>query len=67
MPGFVRVADRLSLGAARANLIQATMATATSGQGENSKCTAKLTMMRATMAMTARAMIQGMVTGLRSS
>ena len=43
------------------------MATATSSQGENRKCTAKLTMTRATMAMKARAMIQGLVIGLRSS
>ena len=37
------------------------MATATSSQGENRTCTAKLTMMTATMAMKARAMIQPMV------
>ena len=43
------------------------MATAASSLGENSKCTAKLTMMRAMTAMKARAMIQGMVIGLRSS
>ena len=33
------------------------MATATGRQGENRTCTAKLTMVRATMAMKAKAMI----------
>jgi len=42
------------------------MATATSSQGETRTCTAKLTMMRARMAMKAQAMIQSMVIGLRS-
>jgi len=39
---------------------------ATSGQGENKKCRTKLRTLRATMAMTARAMIQGMVIDVRS-
>lgn len=39
---------------------------ATSSQGENKKCRTKLMTVRATMAMTARAMIQGMVIGVRS-
>ncbi len=48
------------------NLIKTRMPTATSSQGENKKCRTKLRTVRATMAMTARAMIQGMVIDVRS-
>jgi hypothetical protein len=48
------------------NLIQARMATATSSQGENRRCTAKPTMVRATMTIRATAMSAGMMTGLHS-
>ena len=48
------------------NLIQATMATATSSQGENRKCTAKLATASPTMTSRARARIARMVIGLRS-
>src|SRR5258708_19218870 len=47
------------------NLIQARMPMATSSQGENRTCTAKLRTVRATMAMRTRAMIAGMVIGLQ--
>ena len=46
------------------NLIQATMATATSSQGENRMCRTKPRTARATMAARTRAMIAGMVIGL---
>src|SRR5258708_15718823 len=46
------------------NLIQARMPMATSSQGENRTCAAKLRTVRATMAMRTRAMIAGMVIGL---
>jgi hypothetical protein len=46
------------------NLIQATMATATSSQGENRTCRTKPRTVRATMAARTRAMIAGMVIGL---
>src|SRR5258708_31362627 len=48
------------------NLIQARMPMATSSQGENRTCTAKLRTVRAAMAMRTRAMIAGMVIGLHS-
>src|SRR5215472_7299624 len=48
------------------NLIQARTPMATSTNGENRKCTAKLSAARATMTIRARAMIAGMVIGLRS-
>jgi len=46
------------------NLIQATMATATSSQGENRTCRTKPRTVRATMAARTRAMIASMVIGL---
>jgi predicted enzyme related to lactoylglutathione lyase len=46
------------------NLIQATMATITSSQGENRTCRTKPRTVRATMAARTRAMIAGMVIGL---
>ena len=45
------------------NLIQATMATTTSSQGENRRCRTKPRTIRATMAARTRAMMAGMVIG----
>jgi hypothetical protein len=47
------------------SLIQARIPIATSSQGESRRCTVKLRIVRATMAMRARTMIPGIVIGLR--
>ena len=66
MPGFARAAHDLPLGAARAELDPGHDGDGHEQPGENRKCMAKLTMTRATLAVKARTMIQGMVIGLRS-